>query len=128
MRKSIVLFTTLVVVVSNCLAASLSAKGDEIPIPLESQADEEDTSIFRGPSIPIYAVLDPAKSIIIISFSDDIGNVSIELSNLSTGERSYYEEGSSVGGTVLSFSGCSGYYLIQFTTEGHRLYFGYFSV
>lgn len=128
MRKSIVLFATLFLVVSICFATSISIKGDEVPIPLESQAEEEDTSIFRGPSIPIYAVLDHAKSIIIISFSDDIGNVSIELSNLITGERSYYIEDSTAGNAILSFSGGSGYYLIQFTTEGRRLYFGYFSV
>lgn len=128
MRKIIVLCVTLFVALSNSFAISRLTKGEEIPIPLESYVNEVDTTIFRGPVIPIYAALDPVQSIIIVSFYRDVGTVSIELSNLLTGESSYYEEDSSSGGTILPFSGVMGYYLIHFMTEEGRSYYGYFSI
>ena len=64
MRKIIVFCATLFVALSNSFAISGFTKGDEIPIPLESHVDEVDTTIFRGPVIPIYAAFDPVQSII----------------------------------------------------------------
>lgn len=128
MRKIIVFCATLFVALSNSFAISGFTKGDEIPIPLESHVDEVDTTIFRGPVIPIYAAFDPVQSIIIVSFYNNIGTVSIELSNLLTGESSYYEEDTSSGGAILPFSGVMGYYLIQFMTEDGKSYYGFFSI
>ena len=127
MRKIIALFTTLLVAVSSSFANWVKTNDDEIPIPLEWNESELDTIIWRTP-VPIYAVVIPSQSVISVTFMNNMGDVSIEVSNLFTGEDYYYEESSLSGGASLPFSGSAGYYFIRFRIIGGSYYSGYFSI
>ena len=92
MRKMIVLLAALFVAASSTFAFSVKTNDDGIPIPLECNESEMDTIIWRAPLVPISAVVMPAQSIISVTFLRNVGDVSIEVSNLYTGEDYYYEE------------------------------------
>lgn len=128
MRKMIVLLAALFVAASSTFAFSVKTNDDEIPIPLECNESEMDTIIWRGPIVPIYAAVIPAQSIISVTFINNMGDVSIEVTNLYTGDDYYYEESSQSGGALLPFSGAPGYYFIRFRVTGGTSYYGYFTV
>ena len=73
----------------------------------------------------IYSILDKT---IYITFSEDIGEVAVEVTNTTTGE-SYYEYVVSANGqSVITIAGTEGEYLLQMTTEGGDLYEGVFHI
>lgn len=128
MRKMIVLLAALFVAASSTFAFSVKTNDDVIPIPLECNESEMDTIIWRAPLVPISAVVMPAQSIISVTFLRNVGDVSIEVSNLYTGEDYYYEESSLSGGAILPFSGGAGYYFIRFRVVAGASYYGYFTI
>lgn len=113
---------------TSAYAFSVKTNDDVIPIPLECNESEMDTIIWRAPLVPIYATVIPAQSIISVTFMSNVGDVSIEVTNLYTGEEYYYEESSLFGGSILPFSGGAGYYFIRFRVMEGGSYYGYFTV
>lgn len=128
MRKQIALLAVLFVAISSTFAFSVRTNDDVIPIPLECNESEMDTIIWRGPILPIHAAVIPAQSLISVTFMNNMGDVSIEVANLYTGEEYYYEESSLSGGALLPISGGAGYYFIRFRVIGGSTYSGYFSI
>ena len=127
MKKTIVLIAALFIAISNCFALSSISRDDEV-IPLEYNESELDTIIFRTPVVPIQAFLNSAQSIITVTFLYDMGDVSISISNMVTGEEFYFEEASLPGSAILPFYGGMGYYYICFRTVDGHSYFGYFYI
>lgn len=127
MKKTIVLIAALFMAISNCFALSSISRDDEV-IPLEYNESELDTIIFRTPVVPIQAFLNSAQSIITVTFLYDMGDVSISLSNIVTGEEYFFEEASLPGSAILPFNGGPGYYYIRFRTIDGRSYYGYFYI
>lgn len=128
MRKQIALLAALFVAISSTFAFSVRTNDDVIPIPLECNESEMDTIIWRGPIVPIHAAVIPAQSIISVTYMNNMGDISIEVANLNTGEEYFYEESSLSGGSLLPFSGGVGYYFIRFRVIGGSMYYGYFTV
>lgn len=128
MRKIIIVLFAVLTTYVNGFSISPKIDGDDIPIPLICNESEADTIIFRAPVIPISATLIPSQSIISVTFWNNMGDVTIELSNLLTGEEYIYEESSSSGSAILPFTGSAGYYYIRFRTIAGVSYFGYFSL
>ena len=63
-----------------------------------------------------------------IDFTEDIGEVAVEVTNTTTGE-SYYEYVVSANGqSVITITGTEGEYLLQMTTEDGDLYEGVFHI
>lgn len=127
MKKPIIVIAALFMAISNCFALSSISRDDEV-IPLEYNESELDTTIIRTTMVPIQAFLNSAQSIITVIFLYDMGDVSISISNLVTGEEFFFEEASLPGSAILPFNGCTGYYFIRFRTISGPTYFGYFSI
>ncbi|MGX8707166.1 MAG: hypothetical protein ACSW72_00265 [Bacteroidales bacterium] len=127
MKKTIILFAALYLAFSNCFALPSFSRDDEV-IPLECGESELDTIIIRTPVVPIHALLNVAQSIITLYFLYDMGDVSIDITNIVTGEEFFYEEASLPGSAILPFNGCTGYYYIRFRTIDGHSYFGYFYI
>lgn len=127
MKKTIILMAALFTALCNCFALSTLSGDDEI-IPLECSESELDTIIFRTPVVPIQAFLNSAQSIITVTFLYDMGDVSISISNMITGEEFFFEEASLPGSAILPFNGDTGYYYIRFRAVDGHAYFGYFYI
>lgn len=83
----------------------------------------------RGSSyIPLRAFFIPSSSCISIYFLDEIGDVTITITNLSTGEYCSTIVDSQYGRELIPLSGGAGYYLIRIETSGGLAYYGYFSI
>lgn len=117
---------TLFVVIPNCYATIKLAKGDDIPIPLESYEFGEDTTIFRGVPMPIFATYNTTQALITVSFVFSVQNLSVELSNLLTGEDVVIEEFSCVGSIQIPLPESLGVYRIQIRIDERAVYYGYF--
>lgn len=127
MKKPIIVIAALFLAFSNCFALPSFSRDDEI-IPLESSESELDTIIIRTPVVPIQALLNAAQSIITVIFLYDMGDVSIDITNIVTGEEFFFEEASLPGSAILPFYGGTGHYYIRFRTIGGHSYFGYFYI
>lgn len=128
MRSLLSVFIAVFVSFVDCFAITQKIEDDVIPIPLDCNESESDSIIFRSPAIPIIANVIPSQSIIAVTFLYNIGDVSIEISNLYSNEEYYYEESSLSGTSILPFYGGTGYYYIRFRTLSGLLYSGYFSL
>lgn len=128
MRNILIAIFAVLMTYVNGFAISQRIEGDDIPIPLISNESEADTIIIRSPTVPVAATLIPTQSIISVTFMYNMGEVSVEISNLFTGEEYYYEESSFSGSAILPFTGSAGYYIIRFRTETGVCCYGYFSI
>lgn len=68
------------------------------------------------------------QSIVAVTFIYDVGEISIRISNLTTGHSSVTVVDSSFGKCLLPVTGGSGSYCVDFQTENGSYYFGYFLV
>lgn len=101
-------------------------RGRDIPI---NGAWPVDSTRRRSPElIPLKAVYCSEVPIVIISFYRNVGEVEIDLINVTTGESVSDIVSSKDGGAIISFSGDIGHYRILFTTENGRDYIGEFDV
>lgn len=85
--------------------------------------------IPRSPDeIPVAASFSVSASCIYITVLSDVGNIDIELENLTTGEYSLTFVNSSTGSTIIPFSGSSGSWVITFTLASGEEYVGEFEI
>ena len=83
----------------------------------------------RSPEeIPVAASVSVSASCIYITILSEVGNIDIELENLTTGEYSLTSVNSSTGSTIIPFSGSSGTWVITFTLESGVVYEGEFEI
>ena len=85
--------------------------------------------IYYAPAlIPIQAVYYPALSTIIVDFLYDLGSVSLEIENLTTGEYSQSSFNATQGLHPFIISGDDGVYEITFTLSNGHVYTGTFEM
>lgn len=120
--------------VFSCLAAlfinsfSLTATVDDpLPIPIPLQQVGEGTNIYRGPeSYPFSCFLYDTE--IEVSFSQNLGTVSVEIDNMTTGEHSQTTLNAIVGQQYLPISGSIGSWGIIFSLPDGTQFYGLFSI
>ena len=77
---------------------------------------------------PFYCTYESTVGSVCIDFMENVGLVSITVSNLSTGETVYGTADSIDGSAVLYTSGKPGSYILQIETESGDIYEGEFSI
>mgnify|MGYP003445149075 FL=1 len=122
MRKQIIL---LLAVFLPLFAFDMNAdESKNKVIPLKQK---QGTYLQRGMILPIEATFDGLLSSIITSTSSDLGEVSLTVTNLSTGETWYDTfDSSSTPQVVTPISGSTGTYEIVYITESGEVYEGNF--
>ena len=123
----LILFAALVAtfVPQICLA------GDEngAVILIEQTSGAGDTPIIRSPdSVPIEAVYYPAITTIVVNFLNNLGSVSVEIENQTTGSYSQTSINATQGVHPFVISGDVGIYEITFTLSDGHVYTGSFEI
>ena len=124
MKKTLLLF---VFVLSIGVAARPVSSADTLDIPV--RVSKPGGHVTRTPDlIPFSCVADTEMQMIGFSFQFDIGDVIIEIENLTTGDYSQTTIDSSIGGSVIPFSASSGSWRITISLESGVVYIGEFYV
>lgn len=83
--------------------------------------------IHRSPEqVPIECAF--LSTSILVTYLSNLGSVTVELENLTTGEYSQTLVNALPGSSVLPFSGTSGTWTITFTLSGGETYYGTFII
>lgn len=98
----------------------------EIPLNQTQPTHENNRSLIQ---LPIESCYMGMMNFIQTTFSEDLGEVTLEVINTSTGEISWDTFDSGVTPqTLLPISGDSGYYTITYTTESGDIYEGVLTI
>lgn len=98
-------------------------------IHIEQTSGFGDTPIIRSPdSIPIQAVYYPAISTIVVNFLNNLGSVSVEIENQTTGSYSQTNINATQSAHPFVISGDDGVYEITFTLSDGHVYTGSFEI
>lgn len=130
MKKIVCVF--LVIPVLSLLAStknvSLTSQNDEV-IELDITFIPPVTGPIRNPTlIPITALYYVSFSYIDVDFLDNLGSVSITLTNQTTNGTTTMQVNSSFGGVLVPVTLDSGYYHITFVAQGGASYESYLNV
>ena len=77
---------------------------------------------------PFYCTYESSDGAVCIDFMENVGCVSISVTNMSSGETVYNIADSSEGSAILFTSGMPGSYILQIETESGDVYEGEFSI
>ena len=99
--------------------------GEEIEITVREGSIESGSGRFLS-VIPVDATLFRSFYCIEVEFLDNIGEVTITLTNFTTGSLSSIVVDSQVGSVVVPFVPISGMWQISFQPEGGQLFTGFF--
>ncbi|MDE6870673.1 MAG: DUF3244 domain-containing protein [Bacteroidales bacterium] len=125
MKKGLMIISLLL----SIFATVYGAPNGSFKISLERANKEVTSSRPRNViRIPIYAIWNGLDNGIYLNFMDNIGNVSISVWNMSTGEIYNDFINSNVGQAILYTSGTSGEYFVQIETEYGEVYEGKFNI
>ncbi len=130
--KKTVLFITMTVSVllfglPNTKALTLSDDVEVIEIDISYHLPENGPK--RNPIlIPINALYYVTFSYIDVSFTSNIGDVTITLTNQTTGGSTSMQSNSGFGGCLVPVTLGSGFYRISFVAQDGASYEGYFTV
>ena len=104
------------------------ADGDDpVTIPIEEGGGNESGPTYRGP-IPISCVLHLSTSVIEGNFFLDLGAVSVEIENQTTGEYSQTIVNAQAGPMFFPISGTVGFWTVTFTLSCGTEYLGMFII
>lgn len=123
--KRILTLTAALLVSFWCIASAVSGRTLIIILKTQSTTGIRPNSLE---SVPFYCTYESSDDAVYIDFMENIGHVSITVSNLSTGETVYDTADSAEGPAVLYTSGESGTYILQIGTESGDIYEGEFSI
>ena len=98
---------------------------DPITIPIEEGGSNGSGPTFRGPT-PMSCVLHQTTSVIEVYFLNDLGSVSVEIENQTTGEYSQTQVNAQAGPMFFPITHTTGLWSIVFTLENGIQYFGEF--
>lgn len=131
MKKRLTLL--LVVLLASTMSITINAKNDDPegePIPIElNDPGESGNPIFRGPVIiPIEACFNSTFSQVSIQFLSYIGEVTIQLTNLSNNASVNTAIDSSCGSCIIPVTNGSGIYRIEFLLADGLQFYGFFIV
>lgn len=114
-----------------CLSAgiSLSSTDDQV-IPIHTLDDNANKGRnHRGfDDVPIHAMYEESSATVRVFFLQNLGEVDVFITNISTGFFVDYTVQSNTGYVELPLNGVSGYYFIEFYTSGGTGYIGEFQI
>ena len=122
--------TKLLCIVAALLFVScfLPVKAEHTTIIIVTDTESESEVIHRDPSqIPIACFLEE-DLYLLVNYSIDLGSVSIEIENLTTGEYSQTQVNALAGPMVFPISGTAGHWTITFTLSSGVVYYGEFTI
>lgn len=123
--KRILTLTAALLVSFWCIASAVSGRTLIIILKPQSTTAIQPNSLEPG---PFYCTYENSDGAVYIDFMENVGRVSIAVSNLSTGETVYGTADSIDGSAVLYTSGKSGTYILQIGTESGDVYEGEFTL
>ena len=122
MKKLLLLLSIFV------LAAPLTKStndGGTVPIPV---VDSHELDPIHRSLIPIEAYYISLNSSICVTFSQNLGDMDVTVTNMTTGDSDDFEIVASVGSTLLPISGDAGYFRIDFILASGTQYYGEFEI
>lgn len=131
MKKHLTLILVVLMVSTIGIIANAKDDGPEgEPIPIEfNDPGESGNPIIRGfVFIPIEAFFNSTLSQVNIQFLSYIGEVTIQLTNLSNNASVNTAVDSNCGSCIIPITNGSGLYQIVFITADGAQFYGYFSV
>lgn len=99
--------------------------GGTVPIPV---VDHNELDPIHRSIIPIEAYYIALNSSICVTFSQNLGDMDVTVTNLTTGDSDDFEIVASIGSTLLPISGDTGYYRIDFILSSGTQYYGEFEI
>lgn len=128
MRKIIIAFLLFALNISVCSSMALA---DNITIPLEKKDDPIPKTTFpKAPAfIPMEVYYNSSMSSLMFTFISDLGNVTVNVTNMSDGEWLEGTVNAQAGGTALfPISGEAGLYILTITLQNGTEYEGIFDI
>ena len=127
MKKILLLFLLLLMFAP--LVTAQNGGDDPIVIFVGQGGNEGGLPGYHAPAlIPIQAAYYSSHSTVFVNFLYDLGYVSVEIENLTTGEYSQTTVNATQGVHPFVVSGQTGIYEIVFTLSGGQVYQGSFEI
>lgn len=123
-----VLTATMMVIFPIISFAQNNGEDDGEGIDLNYEQNDPNIGVRTGFSIPIEAFFRAETSVVAITFSLNLGDITIRLNNLTTGGTVSTVIDSSYGGCILPVTGGPGLYCLEFLLSDGTRYYGYFLI
>lgn len=101
--------------------------GDDDEV-IDLTVDPAGTPVMRTLNQSISAVFNSTSNLLIIDFLSNLGEVTIRLTNVTTGSIASTVVDSSFGGCILPVTGGPGLYCLEFLLSDGTRYYGYFLI
>jgi len=126
----LILFVTLFAALASFSQNHCYAQGDDpIPIIIGEGGNPGGLPIFYAPTqIPIQAAYSSLHSTVFVNFLYDLGYVSVEIENLTTGEYSQTVVNALAGPMAFPISSSVGHWTITFTFTNGEVFYGEFDI
>lgn len=127
--KKLLLFLFAFVCLSAPMLLAQTGGEDPMGIVIGEGGDGGGTPIFHAPALaPIQAAYYSSLSTIMVNFRFDLGSVSIEIENETTGEYDQTTVNATQGVHPFLISGTSGHWTITFTLSNGVVFYGEFDI
>ncbi len=123
--KRILTLTAALLISFWCIASAVSGRTLIIILKTQSTTGIRPNSLDL---VPLHCTYESADGTVYIDFMENVGCVSITVTNMSSGETVYDIADSSEGSAILFTSGKPGSYILQIETESGDIYEGEFSI
>ena len=129
MKNPFFLIATLIIAIASAIGTRCYASGDDPVTIIIDDGDFGQTPIIRSPGlVPIEAAYYASLSSILVDFLYDLGSVSVEIENETTGAYTQTIINANQGTYPFLISGDVGIYQIIFTLPGGHVYTGSFEI
>ena len=126
-KKLFILIVVLVIAMVPIMSTHCYACGDDPTTIVIGDFNTNGSPIFHAPAlVPIQAAYYASLSTIMVNFLYDLGSVSVEIENETTGEYSQTTINATQGVHPFLISGTSGHWKITFILYNGMEYFGEF--
>ena len=123
--KRILTLTAALLISFWCIASAVSGRTLIIILKTQSTTGIRPNSLESG---PFYCTYESSDGAVCIDFMENVGCVSISVTNMSSGETVYDIADSSEGSAILFTSGMPGSSILQLETASGDVYEGEFSI
>lgn len=122
-------FTAFSLSFATSASVMISDDPEEEAIPLQTNEPGEGDANLRGNTyVPIIASYNPSLYRISLEFLYNIGDIEIQLNNLTAGGSVSVPTNTNCGNVYIPIVLGSGYYCLEFLIDGVTMYYGYFNV
>ena len=126
MKKTLFVLITLLLVGVGTIWSTENSESKNIIINKDTSKDLDKDRPRDLIVVPVFCTYNNAT--LFFSFLEDLGELDIIVTNLSTGSTSIYEYDSAFGSVVFGVSSNSGAYLIRIITESGDYYYGEYTL